>query len=71
MLLLSQTFTALEKQRVLDQAVKAGDDYHLDKCGPTGLSQTGPSQEEEGEGEKRQRHWIPKREPPLLIPTED
>jgi hypothetical protein len=42
MLLLSQTLTALEKQRVLDQAVTAGDNYHLDKCGPRGLSQTGP-----------------------------
>jgi hypothetical protein len=62
-LLLSQTLTALEKQWILDQAAKVGDDYHLDKCGPTGLSQTGPSQEEEGEGEERQRHWIPKREP--------
>jgi hypothetical protein len=43
MLLLSQTFTSLEKQRVIDQAAKAGDYYHLDKCGPTSLSQTGPS----------------------------
>jgi hypothetical protein len=43
MRLLSQTLTALEKQQVLDQAVKAGDNYHLDKCGPTGLCQTGPS----------------------------
>jgi hypothetical protein len=60
MLLLSQTLTSLEKQQVLDHAAKARDDYHLDKCGPTGLSQTRPSQE--GEGEERQRHWIPKRE---------
>jgi hypothetical protein len=51
MLLLSQTLTVLEKQQVLDQAAKTGDDYHLDKCGPTGLSHTGPSQEEVGEGE--------------------
>jgi hypothetical protein len=43
MLLLSQTLTCLKKQQVLDQAVKAGSNYHLDKCGPTGLSQTGPS----------------------------
>jgi hypothetical protein len=63
MLLLSQTLTSLEKQQVLDQAAKTGDDYHLDKSDPTGLSQIGPSQEEEGEGEERQRHWIPKREP--------
>jgi hypothetical protein len=63
MLLLSQTLTSLEKQRVLDQAVTDGDNYHLDKCGPTGLPQTGPSQEEDGEGEERQRHCIPKREP--------
>jgi hypothetical protein len=42
MLLLSQTLTALEKQQVLDQAAAAGDDYHLDKYGPAGLSQTGP-----------------------------
>jgi hypothetical protein len=59
MILLSQTLTTLEKQEVLDQAVAAGDDYHLDKCGPIGLSQTRPL-EEEGEGE--QGHWIPKRE---------
>jgi hypothetical protein len=61
MLLLSQTLTSLEKQQVLDQAVTAADNYHLDKNGPTGLIQTGPSQEEEGEGEERQRHWIPKK----------
>jgi hypothetical protein len=71
MLLLSQTLTALEKQQVLDQAVKAGDDYHLDKSSPTALSQIGSSQEEEGEGEERQRHWIPKREPQFPIPTGD
>jgi hypothetical protein len=29
MLLLSQTLTSLEKQWVLDQAVTAGDNYHL------------------------------------------
>jgi hypothetical protein len=34
MLLLSQTLTSLEKQQVLDQAVTAGDDYHLDKKQP-------------------------------------
>jgi hypothetical protein len=34
------------------------------------LSQTGPSQEVEGEGEKRQRQWILKREPRFLIPTD-
>jgi hypothetical protein len=71
MLLLSQTLTAQEKQQVLDQAVTAGDNYHLDKSGPTGLSQTGPSQEEEeGEGEERQRQWIPKREPQFPIQEE-
>jgi hypothetical protein len=48
MLLLSKTLTSLEKQQVLDQAAKARDDYHLDKCDPTGLSQTRPL---EGEGE--------------------
>jgi hypothetical protein len=47
MLLLSQTLTALEKQWLLDQAVKAGDNYHLDKCDPIGLSQTRPSQKVE------------------------
>jgi hypothetical protein len=31
LLLLSQTLTSLEKQRVLEQAVTAGDNYHLDK----------------------------------------
>jgi hypothetical protein len=56
MLLLSQTLTTLEKQWVLDQVVMAGDNYHLDKSGPTGLSQTGPSQEDKGEGEQSQRH---------------
>jgi hypothetical protein len=61
MLLLSQTLTSLEKQWVLDQAITAG----------AGLSPTGPSQEEEGEGEKRQRHWIPRREPRFPIPTGD
>jgi hypothetical protein len=71
MLLLSQTLSSLEKQQVLEQAVTAGDNYHLDKSGLTGLTQTGPSQEEEGEGEERQRHWIPKREPRFLIPTGD
>jgi hypothetical protein len=70
MLLLSQTLTSLEKQQVLDQAVTAGDNYHLDKSGPTGLSHTGPSQEE-GEEEERQRHWIPRREPQFPIPTGD
>jgi hypothetical protein len=62
MLLLSQTLTSLEKQWVLDQTVTAGDNYHLDKSSPKGLSQTRPSQEEEGEGEETQRHWIPGRE---------
>jgi hypothetical protein len=50
MLLLSQTLTSLEKLQVLDQAVTAGDNYHLDKNSPTALSWTGPSQEEEVEG---------------------
>jgi hypothetical protein len=53
MLLFSQTLTALEKQWVLDLAVKAGDNYHLEKCGIIGLSQTRPSKEEDGEGEER------------------
>jgi hypothetical protein len=70
MLLLSQTLTSLEKQWVLDQAAAAGDDYHLDICSPTGPSQTGPL-EEEGEGEERQRHWIPKRESLFPMPTGD
>jgi hypothetical protein len=38
MLLLSQTLTSLEKQWVLDQAVTAGDNYHLYKSSPTVLS---------------------------------
>jgi hypothetical protein len=42
MILLSQTLTSLEKQQVPYQAAVAGDDYRLDKCDPTGLSQTGP-----------------------------
>jgi hypothetical protein len=58
MLLLSLTLTALEKQWVLDQADKAGDNHHLDKCGPTGLSQTGPSQEEEREGEDKDTGYL-------------
>jgi hypothetical protein len=33
-LLLSQNLTSLDKQWVLDQAVTAGDNYHLDKSGP-------------------------------------
>jgi hypothetical protein len=40
------------------------------KSGPTGLSQTEPSQEEEGEGKERQRHWIPKKESRFPIPTD-
>jgi hypothetical protein len=54
-----------------NQAAAGGNDYHLDKCGPTGLSQKGPSQEEEGEGEERQRHWVHKREPQFPILTGD
>jgi hypothetical protein len=69
LLLLSQTLTSLEKQRVLDQAIKAGDNYHLDKSGPTSMSQAGPSQEVEIE--ERKRHWIPRREPQFPVPTED
>jgi hypothetical protein len=53
MLLLSQTLTSLEKQQELDQAAAVGDDYHLDKCDPTGLSQSGPLEEEKREGEER------------------
>jgi hypothetical protein len=34
MLLLFQTLTSLEKQWVLDQAISAGDNLHLDKSGP-------------------------------------
>jgi hypothetical protein len=52
-------------------AAAAGDNYHLDKCGPTGLSQTGPLEEEEGKGEERQRHWIPRRESWFPILTGD
>jgi hypothetical protein len=40
----------MEKQWVLDQAAKARDDYHLNECGPIGLSETGPLEEEEGKG---------------------
>jgi hypothetical protein len=69
-LLLSQTFTSLEKQQVLDQAVTAGDNYHFDKSGPT-AALSGPSLEEEGERKERQRHWIPRREPQFPIPTGD
>jgi hypothetical protein len=68
MLLLSQTLTSLEKHQVLDEAVTAGDNYHLDKSSPT-TALSGPLQEEEGEGEERQRHWIPKREPQFPMPT--
>jgi hypothetical protein len=53
MLLLSQTLTSLEKQRILDQAAAVGDDYHLHKWSPTGLSQSGLLEEEEREGEER------------------
>jgi hypothetical protein len=45
--------------------------YHLDKSGPTGLSQSGHSQEKEVEGEERQKHCIHKREPQFSIPTGD
>jgi hypothetical protein len=43
MVLLSQTLIFLVNQWVLDQALAAEDDYHLDKSGPMGLSQTRPS----------------------------
>jgi hypothetical protein len=69
--LLCQTLTYLEKQQVLDQAVTAGDNYHLEKSSLTDLSPTGLSQEEEGEEEERQRYWIPRREPQFPIPTGD
>jgi hypothetical protein len=68
--MLSQTLTYLEKQWVLAQAAAAGDNYHLDKCGLTGLSQFGPEKEER-EGEESQRHWIPKRVPQSPIQTGD
>jgi hypothetical protein len=42
MLLLSQTLTSLEKQWVLDQAVKAGDNYHLDKVALQACLRLGP-----------------------------
>jgi hypothetical protein len=60
----------LEKQWVLDQAGKAGDYYHLDKCGPTGLSQTGPLQEEEGEEEKDRDTGYLKGNPDSQFPQE-
>jgi hypothetical protein len=41
MLLLSQTLTSLEKQRVLGQAVTAGDNYHLDKSPVSDWALTG------------------------------
>jgi hypothetical protein len=55
MLLLSQTLTSLEKQQILDQEAAAGVGYHLDKCGLTGLSQTGPYRRRKGRG-KKYRH---------------
>jgi hypothetical protein len=71
MLLLSQTLTSLEKQRVLDQAVTAGDIYHLDKSSPTGLSHRRRRRRRRKKKEERQRHWIARREPQFLIPTGD
>jgi hypothetical protein len=70
MILLSGTLTSLEKQQVLDQAAVSGNNYHLDKCDPKGLSQTAPL-EEEGEREEGQRYWIPKRESQFPITTGD
>jgi hypothetical protein len=52
MLLLPQTLTSLDKQQLLHQAAGTGDDYHLDKCGPTGLSQTGPHRRRRGREKK-------------------
>jgi hypothetical protein len=52
MLLLSQALTSLEKQQVLDQTVTARDNYHLDKCEPTVLSQTGPHRRRRGREKK-------------------
>lgn len=40
MLLLSETLTSLDKQRIVDQAVEAGNNYHLAKSkSPSGQSQ--------------------------------
>jgi hypothetical protein len=44
--LLSDIFTSLEKQQVLDQAVASADDYHLGKCDPVGLSEIQPLEKE-------------------------
>jgi hypothetical protein len=52
MLLLSQTLTSLEKQWVLDQAVTAGDNYHLDKSSPAGLSHIGTHRRRRGREKK-------------------
>jgi hypothetical protein len=52
MLLLSQTLTSLKKQRVLDQAVTAGDNYHLDKSSPTGCLRLGPHRRRRGQEKK-------------------
>jgi hypothetical protein len=53
MLLLHQTLTALEQQRVLDQATQAGNDYHLQK------SSVKPTpQEEEAESQVGPK-WFP------------
>jgi hypothetical protein len=60
----------VEKQQILDQSVTSGDNYHLAKSSPSGLSPTGPSQEE-GEEEERQRYWITRREPQFPIPRGD
>jgi hypothetical protein len=60
---------SLEKQWVLDQAAAAGSDYYLDKCGCTGLSQTRPLDEEEGEREKRDTEYL-KGNPDSQFPQE-
>jgi hypothetical protein len=52
MLLLSQIFTSLERHWVRDQVVTAGDNYHLDKSSPTGLSRLGPHRRRRGREKK-------------------
>jgi hypothetical protein len=70
MLLLSQTLTSLEKQQVLDQAVGPGENYHLAKCGPIGLSQTKPWKRRRGRGKKDRDTGYPKGNPKSQFPQE-
>jgi hypothetical protein len=70
MLLLSQTLTSLEKQQVLKQTVTAGDNYHL-KAALQAYLRLGPHRRRRRGRGKKDKDWIPRREPQFPIATGD